>query len=264
VVTVWISGVDLREFTEIGRSTGTFNNPNQLGYFSVCLLSLTYLLYRHGELSYRLATLIFIASLFLAIASLSKAAMVANFAVIFLALKPSGSRVAVALWAGLVPIGLSLAWWLLSTGAMDDYLFKQRLASMAYEADSSLQSRGYLAFLQGDASQLLLGLGTTEVIKIVGHEVHSTLGSILNSYGLLGLMIFGGAMLIWARDLWRAYGLVGLVCIAGPAMLYGITHNGVRFTIFWLLFASSLAMARREGAQLANSSRVPVGTAVLS
>src|SRR5690554_4814011 len=30
------------------RSTGTFNNPNQLGYFSVCILSLTYLLHVNG------------------------------------------------------------------------------------------------------------------------------------------------------------------------------------------------------------------------
>ena len=79
---------------------------------------------------------------------------------------------------------------------------------------------------------------------IVGHEVHSTLGSVINNYGFLGLILFSAVLAIWAFRLWQSYGAVGMISIAGPAMLYGITHNGIRFTIFWLLFAASMAMAR--------------------
>ena len=259
VGTVVLSGVDLREMADTGRATGTFNNPNQLGYFSVCLLSLTYLLYRHGELSYRFAVLLFLASLFLSIASLSKAAMVANFAVIFLALKPLTSRSTLVLWAGLTAVAMAVVFWMASEGFFDDYLFMQRLANMAYESDSSLASRGYLAFLEGNTLQFLVGLGSARVDEIVGHEVHSTLGAVFNVYGALGLLLFGGSFAIWAVSAWRHYGLLGLVCIVGPAMLYGLTHNGTRFTIFWLLVAVSFAsMAQGEvwsRARLQNGSR---------
>ena len=254
VGTVVLSGVDLREISETGRAMGTFNNPNQLGYFSVCLLSLTYLLYWHGELSYRLAVVLFLASLFLAIASLSKAAMVANFAVIFLALKPMASRSTLAPWAALTAMSIAVMFWMASRGFFDDYLFMHRLVNMAYESDSSLASRGYLAFLEGNTMQFLVGLGSARVDEIVGHEVHSTLGSIFNTYGILGFALFGGALLIWGIRLWGAYRLMGLICLAGPALLYGITHNGIRFTIFWLLFSASLAMASRRSAEVAPSA----------
>lgn len=250
--TVIASGVDLREIGEGGRSTGTFNNPNQLGYFSVCLLSLTYLLYRHGQLRYAVALGMFATALFLAISSLSKAAMLANFVVIPFALKPSFSRNSLVLWA-IGAVGMAVA--LLVTyqrGAFDDYLFMQRLANMAGEDDSSLASRGYFTFLDGNALQVLFGLGTRNVLEIVGHEVHSTFASVLNNYGLFGFLLFFGALGVWWLKLREAYGLVGVFCLAGPAMLYGITHNGLRFTIFWLLFAASMAMAECE---LANRYR---------
>lgn len=243
--TVIASGVDLREMGEGGRSTGTFNNPNQLGYFSVCLLSLTYLLYRHGLLRYAVAAGMFAIALFLAISSLSKAAMIANFMVIPLALKPSFSRNSLALW-GLGAAGMAVALLVLhQRGAFDEYLFMQRLVNMASEDDSSLASRGYFALLQGNILQILFGLGNEGVHDIVDHEVHSTFGSVLNNYGLVGFILFSSAFVVWSLRLWQAYGLVGLFCLAGPAMLYGITHNGLRFTIFWLLFAATMAMAQR-------------------
>src|SRR5690606_1287440 len=72
-----------------GRAVGTFNNPNQLGYFSVCILSLAYLLYRDEYLSYFAAFVVFVIAIFLSITSLSKAAMIANFIVAFMVLKPA-------------------------------------------------------------------------------------------------------------------------------------------------------------------------------
>lgn len=243
--TITISGVDLREMGEGGRSTGTFNNPNQLGYFSVCLLSLTYLFYRNGLLRYSVAAGMFVIALFLSVASLSKAAIIANFLVIFFAMKPAVSRSSMMLWAaGIVAVAIVLAI-SYQRGFFDDYLFVQRLQSISNESDSSLAARGYFAFLEGDTIEIFFGLGYEKVARIVGHEVHSTLGGILNNYGIIGLLIFLGALVAWALKLWKAYGFLGMFCLSGPAMLYGITHNGVRFTIFWLLFAASLAMADR-------------------
>ena len=82
--------------------------------------------------------------------------------------------------------------------------------------------------------------------EIVGHEVHSTLGAVLNTYGIIGFTLFGSVIVIWAKRLWKAYGLIGFVCLFVPTMLYGLTHNGTRFTFFWVLFAASIGMASME------------------
>lgn len=245
-VTILVSGINMREIAESGRSTATFNNPNQLGYFSVCLLSLVYLFYRHERISYPIAVSFFGISLFLAIASLSKAAMLASFAVILLALKPGSSRNSILVWSFGMLVGVFIIFRLLNNGYFDEFLFIERLANMASEGDSSLESRGYFAFLEGNFLQMLFGLGAQGVADIIGHEVHSTLGSVLNNYGLFGLLAISIALVVWALRLWQAYGLNGMFCLAAPAMLYGITHNGLRFSIFWVLFATSLAMARNS------------------
>ncbi|MCZ7675599.1 MAG: hypothetical protein M5U35_06650 [Roseovarius sp.] len=249
LATIVAGGVDLRDMGEGGRATGTFNNPNQLGYFSVCLLSLAYLLYRDGRMGYLVTTAVLSVSLFLAISSLSKAAMITNFVVIVLALKPAASRNALIGWSVAALAGIMVVFRLYQNGAFDGFLFMERLANMANEGDSSLEARGYFAFLDGNILQVLFGLGTQRVNEIIGHEVHSTLGSTFNNYGFIGLLFFSTALAVWVMRLWRSYGFVGAFCMAAPALLYGITHNGTRFTIFWLLFAASLAGSERMRSQ---------------
>ncbi|WP_417811831.1 hypothetical protein [Thalassospira alkalitolerans] len=244
--TVAYSGVNLSSLDGGGRPTGTFNNPNQLGYFSACLLSITFLLYKGKQLNYWMAAIMFAIAMLLAIASLSKAAIISNFVVIILALRPVRSRNAMFGWAIIGLIGVFYLFQQFQNGAFDELLFVKRLANISIENDSSLRSRGYFAFVEGSALQLLFGMGAQNINKIVGHEVHSTFASILNNYGLIGLTIFSIAMLNWAVKLFKSYGFVGFICVAAPPMLYGITHNGTRFTFFWLLFAASMAYAERE------------------
>lgn len=243
---VLVSGVHLEQFAPGDRSTGTFNNPNQLGYFSVCLLSLAYLAYREKRVPPILALAMFGASLFLAIASLSKSAMLSNFAVIFFALKPASAKQYIVIWIVGTIVAATVLFILYQRGMFDHYLFIQRLDNMASENDSSPEARGYYALRSGNALQVLFGLGSQEVSRIVGHEVHSTLGSVLMSYGVVGLLLFAAVLTIWMWRLWKSYDMVGVICLAGPAMLYGIMHNGTRFATFWLLFAASLGMAARR------------------
>lgn len=244
VGSVYVSGVDLREIDGSGRAVGTFNNPNQLGYFSACLLSLSYLLYRHSEIRFLTMLSLFAASLFLSITSLSKAAMIANFAVLVFTLQPHIKGRRKFLWLGLAFVIVGGAY-LYSTGYFDDFRFYKRLENMASENDSSLDERGYFAFLSGTTAQLIFGMGSPEVFQIVGHEVHSTFASVLNYYGIVGFLIFISIFIGWWRALYRAYGLAGAIALQGPAILYGITHDGTRFSVFWLLFSASLALAKR-------------------
>lgn len=241
VATVLVSGVQLQGEVVEGRSTGSFNNPNQLGYFAVCLLSLTYLLYTRKQLSNLVALALFAASTFLSVASLSKAAIVANIAVIFFVVRPILTKRSTARWLALMGAGIAGVFYAFATGMLDEFFFLQRLLGMFDESDSSLESRGYLVFLEGDVLQTLLGLGHENVIDLLRHEVHSTFFAVLSNYGVIGLVLFLWAMGIWALTVYREHGVIGVLCITGPSMAYGITHNGTRFTIFWILFAVSLA-----------------------
>lgn len=259
IATVMLNGVELERGDGAIRSTGSFNNPNQLGYFAVCLLSLTYLLRARGAYRNSFALVLYGAAIFLAVASLSKAAMVATFAVIFFATKPRLSRNFVLFW-GLGAIGAAAAvLFAYQAGYLDQYLFLQRLEGLASERDSSLASRGYFVFLEGGFAQTFLGLGTENVDRILGREVHSTFFAILSNYGIIGFALLIAVMIVWFKSIWRNYGFVGLVCIAGPSMLYGLTHNGSRFTIFWILFALSLVplSAARRAALNGSGDRLP-------
>lgn len=239
-----VTGVDLHEIGPGGRDTATFNNPNQLGYFSVCLIGLAYLFRRSGNIAYWLAMLLCGVAFFLAIASLSKSAMITCFVISGITMKPEGSRTQKLLWLTVLMAGTGIFLFKFFHGAFGQYVFAGRLLGLFQESDTSFAERGYFAIEHGNSLQTLFGLGTGNVFSIVGHEVHSTFGSVLNTYGIFGLMLFGGIMLLWWLELLRGFGLAGLCAIAGPPVLYGVMHNGTRFTIFWILFATSLALAR--------------------
>lgn len=151
-----------------------------------------------------------------------------------------------ALWIGLTLAGIVGVAYLATTGYFAEFLFYNRITNMAQERDSSLVERGYLVFLEGNFFELIFGMGSPEVYQTVGHEVHSTFASVWNTYGIVGLAVFLPIFVIWGTALNRTYGLANTIVLVGPAILYGITHNGTRFSIFWLLLAASMAMAKRK------------------
>jgi hypothetical protein len=234
------AGIELRGDGSGGREAGTFNNPNQLGFYSVCLLSFGYLFHREGAAGRWYSLGIVGIALLMSIVSLSKAAMVANFVVLPFVLQ-SILRFRWYFFWGVVTVCALVLLTLYLQGELAEYLFVQRLGGMVSEEDSSLAARGYYALQGASGLQLLFGLGTRGVLDVVGHEVHSTLASALSNYGVVGLLLFASALLIWAYYLLRDHGVFGLLSVAAPAMLYGLTHNGARFAIFWVLFAASMA-----------------------
>lgn len=246
VISIYLNGIDFRGAGEGGRSTGTFNNPNQLGFFSACMLSLSYLIYLEGEIKFPTMLGLLAATVLLSIASLSKAAMLANLAVLAFTLKPGKGRVSIAAWILLGLGAVGVAAHLLSSGYFEQFLFFDRIANMAQESDSSAGARGYFAFLESNLLQLIFGMGSPKAYAIVGHEVHSTLGSVWTTYGIFGFTILSSIFAIWGFTLYRTYGMIGVIVLMGPALLYGLTHNGTRFSIFWLLFAASMALAVRS------------------
>lgn len=245
IISTYLGGVELRELSPTGRSTGSFNNPNQLGYFAACILSLAYLLYLARAIHFPMLCVLLAAAVFLSVLSLSKAAMIGNFAVVAFALRPRSRGMVRVVWVGFGLATGVVAAWLVSSGHLDQFLFFDRIANIRQEQDTSLVERGYLAFLDGSVLHTIFGLGSLETQRVVGHEVHSTFASVLNVYGIVGFVIFMPIFVIWGRTLYRAYGPASMFALIGPALLYGITHNGTRFSIFWLLVAASMGQAQR-------------------
>lgn len=248
VIGVMLMGYGATVDSEGWRSVGTFNNPNQLGYFSVCTISLAGLLYLRGKASLLLLLILVSGGLLLAIASLSKAAMIScAFATLFIGFLASRSKMQFVVGCIVSLILLSTALWLVDSGQLSNYKFFARLSGLGTQGDDSLAGRGYGVLTDVGALEFLFGYGAQEVRNLVGHELHSTIASFFANYGAIGGFLFLSVMILWFARVWRSLGLVGVLVIVAPPMMYGLTHNGSRFTIFWLLVAMSYANPGRRG-----------------
>jgi hypothetical protein len=227
------------------RSVGTFNNPNQLAYFSLCSFSIASLLYLRDEIKVPLYLVLIVSSVGLAMAALSKAGLVSIIFGSLIALSAvvnrkrlSGKLIVVSL---LLTVGGAQ---LYSMSALNDFHFVTRLQDIGHDPDDNLNERGYRSPLEHGALGLMFGLGDEKVQDIVGHEVHSTFWSYLMKYGVAGLGLFLTFWYLWVRRTYAEFGWLGVLLINVPASIYGITHNGSRFAIFWLLVGLSFNLYR--------------------
>lgn len=114
---------------------------------------------------------------------------------------------------------------------------------MFSESDSSLEIRGYKVFFEATPLQAIFGMGIKNIIDIHKFEIHSTFFMVLTNYGLIGFLIFSMLILFWILDIKKAYGVRGLICVCAPSLLYGLTHNGIRFSMFWIMFSISIYLS---------------------
>ena len=224
------------------RFVGFFNNPNQLGYFCACCFSLTYLFYRNSLISYKLMISMLLILILLSISSLSKAAYISLILCFVFALKPFNYKYSKIVW--IIFLLTIIFFIILFFPQISEANFYKRIISLPTEQDSSLEVRGYLVYFKSNFLQAFLGMGPKNVVSIHWYEIHSTFAMILSSYGLVGFSIFGLLMFFWILDINRAYGLFGVICICAPTLLYGLTHNGIRFSMFWILFALSIILSK--------------------
>jgi hypothetical protein len=119
-----------------------------------------------------------------------------------------------------------------------------RLSTIGESEDDNLLHRGYVRLIQ-NPQYLAFGAGEggferlTQIADKQSKELHSTLGTILMSYGLVGLALFGLLLFVVFGRAPRAS-----IAYLGPVMLYSVTHVGVRFSEFWIFLALVYAQAR--------------------
>lgn len=244
IIIIFFTLLYMKYFTVLEyRFEGFFNNPNQLGYFCVCSFSLIYLFYRNLYISYNVMIFSQLIVIAFSILTLSKAAIIALLLSSFFTIKPFNYKYSKIIEAIIILtlIFLFIAFFM----QISDMHVYPRILNTFNESDSSLEVRGYLAYLDANSIEAIFGMGTKGVYDVRGYEVHSTFAMILTAYGLIGFLIFGLLMLIWILDIKKSYGLRGVICICGPSLLYGLTHNGIRFSMFWVLFAISIFLCNQ-------------------
>ena len=242
----------LPEFRGI-RATGTFNNPNQLGYWSL-LTAACYLSLKGGRGQPSAGLTFFDLGVlgllgYVSTQSLSKAAMISCAALFIAAVCLQGAlpRVRFAI-AGMLLVGTIV---IVDKGADDiqewfaegsTKLVMDRLDDIGRQDDDSWEGRGYDRIWE-DPEYLVLGAGEGGVNRFdsPANEIHSTFATVLFSYGILGLVLF--LLLLWL--IFRHAELRYFVYFV-PICLYGLTHQGLRFTLLWIFLGLVFARTRYD------------------
>lgn len=220
------------------RFIASFNSPNQLGYYGVLAASLIYLLSSSKGFDY-LAKLGLVVASVLGFLSLSKAAIAALLVIWFAYLNRSSTDVALirnGLMLVLIILLGSVFLWSETLGILVDVVLS--------ENDSSMDGRGYTIFSAANFWSLIFGFGSYEVHELTGlKEVHSTLGFLFSTYGAVLGLFFCLLFAVWFFAAYKVGGLAVVFGAAIPPMLYGLTHNGFRFTLLWVLIGLTLNLA---------------------
>ena len=227
------------------RKTGFFNNPNQLGYYAVIML--TILLYCQEYFDWKQKTIMLLGSFWSIIASLSKAAIIGAFGLLFVYIafyQKKATLKKVVLQLFLLGLVLTLFFFLFYSDSSivannrTLYLMRYRILHMMAENDSSLgEGRGYARVFEL-GTNFLWGTGEGAYYRFrvkTNAEIHSTFVSILVSYGAIG---FIGYLIIMAKCIMHKGRWVRNITLLSGLLLYSITHNGIRNTLFWMLLAT--------------------------
>ena len=245
---VLVNAVGLAVNLEAGvRMKGFFNNPNQLGYYS--LLAISIIAFFPDQLPKWKNGMILGLAVWANMVSLSKAAI----------LGLAGLAFCYTLWGSrekTLRRALTQAFFLLAFFGAIYWLFfsdssivkesktlsqlQSRILNLREENDSSLGiGRGYDRVWEiGGYFLWGVGEGAYDRFQVMsGREVHATLVNVLVSYGAAGFVAY--LWLMGKTMLFRGSRMRNLACFSG-LFLYSLTHNGIRNTILWILLAAVL------------------------
>ena len=231
------------------RATGFFNNPNQLGYFS--LLGLGSLVV-FSQMNIRSGTLGLVATLSGIIGILAAASLAALAGALMIAFAYAGSilkfKSLLRSLIGVLLIGVvyvasqetSLVKTIEGTLTVRAERFENKVESVyeerAYERITHFPQ--FIIFGAGEAYR-------ERFYPYDVNEIHSSFGTLLFSYGLMGISLFLGLLVVIS---YRA-GLVCAIVLSGIAA-YSFTHMGLRTTSFWILLVLMLYSAKMKKSQL--------------
>lgn len=215
------------------RGTVFFDNPNQLGYYALlvaCVIALTHRRIDFGALKSGIGLA---CCAYLALFSASRSAL-AGIAVLALLTLVTNPRLIIA--GSIGALGLALAGGPVAEAF--DSVQSRMQSRRPTDEQGFFVARGYDRIW---ANKRYLALGAGEGAKkrfkdstrVLAHaEIHSSFGTILFSYGVVGLFMFMAFLRETVRGLpWRG------VVVMLPPLVYATAHQGLRFTMLWVLLA---------------------------
>lgn len=227
-----------------GRFDGTrtlvfFNNPNQLGYHNLLVLGFLILISQRQKTSPWWFISSIGAALILCFSSLSKAAIFSCLALLafFLFIKVITKKFdkRAIIYLTVIIVILSIKYHYNREVVTSNQLYKSvvyRISRIGLDGDDNFNGRGYDRLVKY-SQYLLFGAGEGDYSRF-GYdiEIHSTLGNILMSYGIIGLLLFVTMIILAIQsNKWRDSYIIFFI------FLYGLTHNGIRNTLLWILVA---------------------------
>jgi hypothetical protein len=213
-----------------------FNNENQLGYFCVIAASIFVLGTRHFAIRLRYQLPVYASVGYLTLISQSRSALLGLAVLIFLTLLDRPLRL-------LLFLGGAFAVYVILTLTPPLVSKSEERLVVAGEYDTAA-ARGYDRIVNYPEHILFgAGEGAYERFRsdLYASELHSSYGTLLFCYGIVGTVLFTiGLFSLCKGDLRCALYLI-------PAFIHGFVHQGLRFAFFWamlgFLCCSALAAA---------------------
>ncbi len=253
VIILFVLQITLFNFSA-SRQRLLFNNPNQLAYFGILCASIFGVCIARCVGSRKISTLGFLISTWYVLISLSLSALTALGLLVTIVLLQLGAIRVLLIGAGTV-LALTISLQVADPGdsRIVTYMhdsWDNRFGRVEEKLEDEA-ARGYprlvefpeyLIFGAGEGARWRFGTGQI--------EIHSSWATILFSYGIPGTLLFG--TFIWI--LYKNIGF-GLAVYILPAAGYSITHQGLRFTLFWILLVMLIGIGNHQklAARSANS-----------
>lgn len=240
----------------ISRTTGSFNNPNQLAYFSLCGVVLLLML-DDFHIQMRPLALAGIASGVLGILAASSLAAMGGGVMVLAGWALANAKQVKHFARLLLLLPLLLLGVLVANVSSDGQVLRNleaRLDRAPGKVDSVYEERKFDR-LMNFPEYAILGAGEAERERFApydGHEIHSSFINMLFAYGLPGLGLF----LLTIAIVLRQAPLYVWAAVAGP-LIYSTTHNGLRSTLFWMVLVIGWHLYRQGSAAVAQHRLIP-------
>ncbi len=239
------------------RNTGSFNNPNQLGYYGLISFGLMILLSQRIKVNIKIFTLSVFSATILALSSLSKASILSFLGTGFFYLISTNQNKKLKRNLIVLLIFLSLSILYIKTYypsfITDNSLYtavQNRLNAIGKDNDDNLKGRGYDRIFEYPEYWIFgAGEGGYYRFYFKPMEFHSTLGNLQVSYGIIGLLLFWSILfMVLKKNMYKSWYIIIFI------LVYGLTHNGIRNSLFWILL-SVIAMStfRQDNIKIQNS-----------
>jgi hypothetical protein len=210
-----------------------FNNPNQLGYYALLSGSLLVYAVRTVKINMLFQLISYFSFFYLTLLSSSKGALAGSVVLIALAVLNQGLLNFKQLI--ILSFAVGLGSYFIFQDELGSRLFDysyQRFEMIGESRDDSYEGRGYDRIVN-NPEYMVLGAGEGGYYRfdtlLEAGEIHSSFGTIIFCYGVIGLFLF----FRFLAYIFKGSSFFELLYFI-PIFAYSITHQGLRDSLFWV------------------------------